>query len=382
LCTPSDARVIEAKAEQRSTRLLFFIAGFAAAAWASVVPFAKARTGLDEATLGLALLCLGAGSIIAMPVAGALSTSYGCRIVLAVSAALLCVTLPLLAIVSSATLLAATLFVFGIALGSTDCVVNVQAVIVERASDKPMMSGFHGFYSLGGIVGAASTSGLLTFNASALDSMLVVVVTIVIALLTAYRALLPYGNPREGPLFAIPHGTVLFIGVLCFIVFLVEGSMLDWSAVFLTEQRGVPSAQAGFGFACFSLAMTLGRLTGDAVVARIGRRAILAAGGVLAAGGIALAATIPWWQIALVGYALVGFGCSNIVPVLYTAAGRQTATPQAVAIPAITSLGYAGILAGPAGIGFIAHQSSLSVAFFCVAALMLVVVASSRLLHF
>jgi MFS family permease len=212
--------------------------------------------------------------------------------------------------------------------------------------------------------------------------MLVVVVTIVIALLTAYRALLPYGNPREGPLFAIPHGIVLFIGVLCFIVFLVEGSMLDWSAVFLTEQRGVPSAQAGFGFACFSLAMTLGRLTGDAVVARVGRRAILAAGGVLAAGGIALAATIPWWQIALVGYALVGFGCSNIVPVLYTAAGRQTATPQAVAIPAITSLGYAGILAGPAGIGFIAHQSSLSVAFFCVAALMLVVVASSRLLHF
>ena len=328
------------------------------------------------------MLCLGGGSIIAMPVAGALSTSYGCRIVLAVSAALLCVTLPLLAIVSSATVLAATLFVFGIALGSTDCVVNVQAVIVERASDKPMMSGFHGFYSLGGIVGAASTSGLLTFNASALDSMLVVVVTIVIALLTAYRALLPYGNPREGPLFAIPHGIVLFIGVLCFIVFLVEGSMLDWSAVFLTEQRGVPSAQAGFGFACFSLAMTLGRLTGDAVVARVGRRAILAAGGVLAAGGIALAATIPWWQIALVGYALVGFGCSNIVPVLYTAAGRQTATPQAVAIPAITSLGYAGILAGPAGIGFIAHQSSLSVAFFCVAALMLVVVASSRLLHF
>jgi MFS family permease len=375
-------RVIKARAEQRSTRLLFFIAGFAAAAWASLVPFAKARTGLDEATLGLALLCLGAGSIIAMPVAGALSTSYGCRIVLAVSAALLCVTLPLLAIGSSATLLAATLFVFGIGLGSTDCVVNVQAVIVERASSKPMMSGFHGFYSLGGIVGAASTSSLLTFNVSALESTLVVVVIIVIALLMAYRALLPYGNPREGPLFAIPHGIVLFIGVLCFIVFLVEGSMLDWSAVFLTEQRGVPSAQAGFGFASFSLAMTLGRLTGDAVVARIGRPAILAAGGLLAAGGIALAVTTPWWQVALVGYALVGLGCSNIVPVLYTAAGRQTVTSQAVAIPAITSLGYAGILAGPAGIGFIAHQSSLSVAFLLVAALMLVVVASSRLLHF
>jgi MFS family permease len=370
-------RPITARAEQRSTRLLFLIAGFAAAAWASLVPFAKARTGLNEAALGLALLCLGAGSILAMPIAGALSTRYGCRIVLAVSSALLCATLPLLAITSSVPLLATTLFVFGVALGSTDCVMNVQAVIVERASGKPMMSGFHGFYSLGGIVGAAGTSALLTLNMSALGSTLVVVVTIVIALLIAYPALLSYGNPAEGPPFAIPHGIVLFLGVLCFIVFLVEGSMLDWSAVFLAEQRGVPVAQAGFGFASFSLAMTLGRLTGDSIVATIGRRAVLAAGGLLSAGGIALAVTAPWWQVALVGYALVGLGCSNIVPVLYTAVGRQTTMPQAVAIPAITTLGYAGILAGPAGIGFIAHQSSLSAAFFLVAALMVAVAASS-----
>jgi MFS family permease len=374
-------RPITARAEQRSTRLLFLIAGFAAAAWASLVPFAKARTGLNEAALGLALLCLGAGSILAMPIAGALSTRHGCRIVLAVSSALLCATLPLLAITSSVPLLATTLFVFGVALGSTDCVMNVQAVIVERASGKPMMSGFHGFYSLGGIVGAAGTSALLTLNMSALGSTLVVVATIVIALLIAYPALLSYGNPAEGPPFAIPHGIVLFLGVLCFIVFLVEGSMLDWSAVFLTEQRGVPVAQAGFGFASFSLAMTLGRLTGDSIVATIGRRAVLAAGGLLSAGGIALAVTAPWWQVALVGYALVGLGCSNIVPVLYTAVGRQTTMPQAVAIPAITTLGYAGILAGPAGIGFIAHQSSLSAAFFLVAALMVAVAASSGMLR-
>jgi MFS family permease len=316
-----------------------------------------------------------------MPIAGALSTRYGCRIVLAVSSALLCATLPLLATLSSVPLLVTTLFVFGVALGSTDCVMNVQAVIVERASGKPMMSGFHGFYSLGGIVGAAGTSALLTLNMSALASTLVVVVTIVAALLMAYPALLSYGNPAEGPPFAIPHGIVLFLGVLCFIVFLVEGSMLDWSAVFLTEQRGMPSAQAGFGFASFSLAMTLGRLTGDSIVATIGRRAVLAAGGLLSAGGIALAVTAPWWQVALVGYALVGLGCSNIVPVLYTAVGRQTTMPQAVAIPAITTLGYAGILAGPAGIGFIAHQSSLSAAFFLVATLMVAVAASSSLLR-
>jgi len=374
-------QLITARTEQRSTRLLFLIAGFAAAAWASLVPFAKARTGLDEATLGLVLLCLGGGSIISMPIAGALSTRYGCRSVLAVSSLLLCATLPLLAIVSSVPLLAIGLFFFGIALGSTDCVMNVQAVIVERASGKPLMSGFHGFYSLGGIVGAAGTSVLLTLNASALGSTFVAVIAMVIALLIAYPALLPYGSPAEGPPFAIPRGVVLFLGVLCFIVFLVEGSMLDWSAVFLTEQHGVPSAQAGFGFASFSLAMTSGRLTGDAIIARVGRRAIVAAGGLLSAGGIVLAAMVPSWQVALLGYALVGLGCSNIVPVLFTAVGRQTTMPQAVAIPAITSLGYAGVLAGPAGIGFIAHHSGLAIAFLLVAALMVAVAVSSRLMR-
>jgi MFS family permease len=375
-------QLMMAKAEQRSTRLLFLIAGFAAAAWASLVPFAKTRTGLNEATLGLVLLCLGGGSIISMPIAGALSTRYGCRIVLTVSSLLLCAALPLLAIVSSVSLLAVALCIFGIALGSTDCVINVQAVIVERDRGKPLMSGFHGFYSLGGIVGAAGTSVLLTLHASALGSALVAVVAMVIALLIAYPALLPYGNPAEGPPFAIPHGVVLFLGLLCFVVFLVEGSMLDWSAVFLTEKRGIPSAQAGFGFASFSLAMTAGRLTGDAVVARIGRRAIVAGGGLLSAGGIALAALVPSWQLALVGYALVGLGCSNIVPVLFTAVGRQTSMPQAVAIPAITSLGYAGILTGPAAIGFVAYHSSLSVAFLLVAVLMVAVAASGRLLRF
>jgi MFS family permease len=371
-----------ARTEQRSTRLIFLVAGFAAAAWASLVPFAKARTGLDAGTLGLVLLCLGAGSIVSMPIAGALSTRYGCQIVLAASSVLLCAMLPLLAIVSSVSLLAIALFGFGVALGSTDCVVNVQAVIVERASGKPLMSGFHGFYSLGGIVGAAGTSVLLTLNASVLGTTLVAVIVMVIALLIAYPALLPYGSPAEGPAFAVPHGVVLFLGVLCFIAFLVEGSMLDWSAVFLTEQDGMRSSQSGFGFATFSLAMTLGRLTGDAAVASIGRRAIVGAGGLLSAGGIALAALVPSWQVALLGYALVGLGCSNIVPVLFTAVGRQTTMPLAVAIPAITALGYAGILAGPAGIGFIAHLSSLTVAFLLVAALMVAVAVSSRVLRF
>ena len=258
---------------------------------------------------------------------------------------------------------------------------NVQAVIVERAGAKPMMSGFHAFYSLGGIVGAASVSILLTLGATPLESTLAALVVIVLAVLLAYPGLLPYGNPAEGPAFAIPRGVVLFLGLLSFIVFLVEGSMLDWSAVLMTEQRGTGPGQAGFAFASFSMAMTLGRLIGDRVVAKVGRRPVVAIGGLLAAGGIALATLVSIRVVELFGFALVGVGCSNIVPVLFTAVGRQKTMPQSVAVPAITTLGYAGILTGPAGIGFIAHHSNLSVAFLFVATLMVAVAVSSGFLR-
>jgi predicted MFS family arabinose efflux permease len=374
-------RVTAGKSERQATRLLFLVAGVASAGWASLVPFAKVRTGLDEGELGLVLLCLGAGSIFSMPIAGALSTRYGCRVVLIASSLMACAALPMLAIVSAAPLLAAVLFIFGAAVGSADCVMNVQAVIVDRASETPVMSGFHAFYSLGGIVGAAGVSLLLTLGASPLCSTLAAVVVMVAATMIAFPGLLPYGNPAEGPSFAIPHGVVLFLGLLCFIVFLAEGAMLDWSAVFMTEQRGMPAAQSGFAFASFAMAMTVGRLMGDTIVAKIGRRAVVAGGGLLAASGIALATLVPSWQIALLGYALIGIGCSNIVPVLFTAVGRQKTMPQAVAVPALSSMGYAGILTGPAGIGFIAHHSNLSAAFLVVAALMVVVAASGRILR-
>jgi len=368
------------QSERQATRLVFFVVGFAAAAWACMVPFAKANTDLDEGSLGLVLLCLGVGSILAMPTAGALSTRYGCRVLLVVSCLVACAALPLLATVSSAQLLAIVLFVFGAALGSADCVMNVQAVIVERASAKPLMSGFHAFYSLGGICGAASTSMLLTLGATPLNSTLAALAVMLLAVLVAYPGLLPYGNAAEGPAFAIPRGIVLFLGVLCFIVFLVEGSMLDWSAVLMTETRDTSPAQSGFAFASFSMAMTLGRLIGDTVVAKFGRRPVVAVGALLAAAGIALATLVSIRAVSLLGYALVGIGCSNIVPVLLTAVGRQKTMPQAVAVPAITTLGYAGILVGPAGIGFIAQHSNLPVAFLVVAGLMVAVAVGSRLL--
>ena len=372
------APFVPGRLEQMSTRIAFFIAGFGLAAWAPLVPYAKARAGLDEATLGLLLLCLGAGSILAMPISGLLATRFGCRRVLVVGTILICLSLPLLATASTLPLLIATLFMFGAGLGAVDSTVNLQAVIVERASGRHMMSGFHGLFSVGGIAGAAGVSALLALGLSPLWAIAAVVVLILAALAKAAPHLLPYGSESSGPAFAVPHGVVLFIGVLCFIVFLAEGAMLDWSAVFLTTEKSLGEAYAGLGYAAFALTMTVGRLMGDTIVRRLGARRVIILGGLFAALGMALATLAPNWELSLLGYALVGVGCSNIVPVLYTAVGKQTVMPESIAVPAITTLGYAGILAGPAAIGFIAHASSLSMAFLLITALLLGVAISGR----
>lgn len=378
--TPATLKPAAGRAEQHSTRLLFLLAGFAAAAWASLVPVAKAATGVNEGQLGLVLLCLGIGSLLAMPVSGVVSTRHGCRKVLMVCGVALCACLPLLASVQNVFTLAAALFFFGAMIGTFDCVMNIQAVIVERDSKRPLMSGFHGFFSLGGLLGAATTSAIMDLGVSPFATVSAIALAGVLLLMLIRRHVLPYGNPAEGPPFALPRGEVLFLGMLCMTVFLVEGSMMDWSAVMLTENHGMPVAQAGYGFAAFSLTMTFGRLTGDRIVARVGRRSVVTVGGLLAMGGILLATLVPLWQAALLGYAMVGLGCSNIVPVLFTAVGRQTSMPQSVAVPAMSTLGYAGVLAGPAAIGFIAHHSSLPMAFLLVAALMLFVAISGRFL--
>jgi predicted MFS family arabinose efflux permease len=374
-------RFAPARLEQVSTRIVFFIVGFGMAAWAPLVPFAKERIGVDEGVLGLLLLCLGIGSIVTMPVAGALAARLGCRLVIIVSALLLCLTLPLLASVSSLPLLVATLLVFGASVGAIDVSMNIQAIIVERASGRPMMSGFHGLFSLGGIVGAAGMTLLLSAGASPLTATLVVIAGIVVALAMAASHLLPYGSHNGGPAFAFPRGVVWFIGVLCFIVFLTEGAVLDWSAVFLSSTRGMATSYAGLGYAAFALTMTIGRLSGDRIVQRFGGANIIVFGGLCAAAGFAIATVVVSWQVALLGYALVGVGCSNIVPVLFTSVGRQTDMPENVAVPAITTLGYAGILVGPAAIGFAAHAASLSAAFLIVALLLLGVAVSGRLLR-
>jgi predicted MFS family arabinose efflux permease len=367
-------------AQAHATRIAFFIAGFGMAAWAPLVPFAKERLGVSEGTLGTLLLCLGAGSILAMPFAGLLTSRAGCRRVLILSILVVCATLPMLAHLSTVAGLGVALFLFGAGMGALDCTMNIQAIILERASGRTMMSGFHGLFSLGGVAGAGGMSGLLTLGLSPWRATWIVVAAIVLMLALSARFFLPYGGRSSGPAFALARGVVLFIGVLCFILFLTEGAVLDWSAVFLTDVRGMSAAHAGLGYAAFAATMTVGRLTGDRIVVRFGPKAIVIGGSLIAAAGLALATLVPFWAAAILGYALVGVGCSNIVPVMFSLAGKQDEMPESIAVPAITTMGYAGILLGPAFIGYVAHASSLAIALLILSVMLVGVAASARAL--
>ncbi|VVO63726.1 Inner membrane protein YbjJ [Pseudomonas fluorescens] len=367
--------------ERMSTRIAFLIAGLLMSAWAPLVPLVKARAGLDDGGLGLLLLGLGGGSIVAMPFAGYLTAHYGCRPVVIWATIVLCAVLALLSTVAWLPGLVIAVTLFGASMGMLDCAMNIQSVIVEKNSGQALQSGFHGLYSVGGIVGAGAMTALLTLGLDPLIAALCIVATVLGSLYKAAPALLTYGTERGGPLFAVPRGIVLLLGTLCFIVFLTEGAMLDWSAVFLVSNRGLEPSIAGLGYASFAAAMTVGRLTGDAIVSKLGGVRVVALGGLCAAAGMIVSLGIDGWPASLIGYALVGAGCSNIVPVLFTAVGRQQRMPQAVAIPAVISMGYAGILIGPVCIGAIAHLSTLSFALSCLIVLLVFVSATARFLR-
>jgi predicted MFS family arabinose efflux permease len=346
--------------QRLSTRLAFLAAGTLMSAWAPLVPYAKTRMALDEAQLGLLLLCLGVGSITAMPITGVLASRFGCRSVILLSGILTCLILPLLAFAPSPWVLAVSLFLFGAAI-------------------RTLMSGFHALFSVGGFVGAGGMALLLWAGIGTLLACVIISALIAIVLYIAAPHLLrnPSTADRNSSLFVMPRGAVILIGVLCFIVFLAEGAILDWSAVLLTTS-GFATNYGGLGYAAFAVAMTIGRLTGDRIVHRWGGQRVLFFGGLFAAIGFFTTVFTGSPMVTLLGFVLIGLGASNIVPVLFTAAGNQHDMPAGLAISAVTTIGYAGILAGPALIGFVAHLSSLQFSFAVLGGTLLLVMASSK----
>jgi fucose permease len=368
-------------AARLSTRLFFLSSGFVNAAWAPMVPFAKLRSGLGTASFGTVLIGLGVGAVAIMPLVSWVLSRYGSRRCMAAACLLLTVVLPLLATLSSPLGLALVLLCFGFGLGGLDAGMNAQAVEVEVRSGRPLMSGFHGMFSIGGLSGSLGLTLLLAAGLSVQAGAVIISAIFLVIWVSHVRGLLPgfeahhAGGDRRGWRVAV-HPIVLLLGGLCFIGFLGEGAALDWSALFL-HGKGLATAFGGIGYAAFSVAMAAGRLTGDGVARRLGVVRLLRISALVAALGWAAAVLLPGVG-SVAGFALVGLGASNIVPLLFGAAARVRAVPPSVSIPIISALGYAGMLTGPALVGFAASATSLTVALSGVGALLLLVFAAAN----
>jgi predicted MFS family arabinose efflux permease len=361
-----------------ATRLAFLVAGFALACWAPLVPFARARLGVGDGVLGLLLLCLGGGSVAAMLAAGPLTARHGPRPVILASGIAMALVLPLLALAGTPLALGAALLVFGASLGTVDVAMNIHAIEVERAADVPLMSGFHALFSIGGFAGSALMTVLLGLGVPAVGACVLASALMLLALAQARPHFLPAAPAEDHPLFIRPRGVVLVLAGLAGVAFLAEGAMLDWGALLIIGKGLVPASRGGVGYILFATAMTLGRLGGDRLTARLGDRAALMGGGLVAVAGFVLLLAVPLAPVALGGFLLIGLGASNIVPVLFRRAGAQRAMPTALAIAAMTTTGYAGVLVGPAAIGFVAQATGLATAFWIMAGLLCLVPLLAR----
>ncbi len=368
--------------QRLATRLSFFSLGFATAAWAPLIPFAQQRLNLNHADFGLLLLCMGIGSMIAMPATGALVKRWGCRPLIALALMLLMVLLPSLTMWSSIVTMAVALFIFGSAAGCLGVAINLQAVVVEKHSVRALMSSFHGMCSLGGLTGAMLVTALLAVGLSPLMSTLSVVMILLVIGGVAIPSCLtsfeqdekPHEDTTQAPKkFYRPDGIILLIGMMCFIAFLSEGAAMDWGGIYLTSKYQLNPAFAGLAYTFFALSMTTGRFAGHILLKQWGEKNIVTYSAIGAAIGMAVIVTAPVWQVVVLGYALLGLGCSNIVPVMFSRVGRQNNMPKAAALSLVSTIAYTGSLSGPALIGLIGEWTGLSTVLTGVAVLLFII---------
>ena len=355
--------------EVHAARAFFFIGGFGTATWAPLVPLLRERLMVGDDVLGMLLLCIGVGSLLTMPLSGALAMRLGCRRVVMTASILFAAILLLVSCVDALSLAVPIVLIFGAVMGCIDVVVNIVAVLVEKGIGRRIMSGMHAFWSLGGFAGAGlygvwvGLLGLTPFQSTAIAAGLILLLTAVYG-----RHLIPYGG-GGGALLALPRGIIVFVGMTAFIAFLSEGAVMDWGGVYLTTVRGMDLALAGTGYSVFSAAMLTMRFLGDRVVQRIGALLVAVGGALLAFGGILLVMFAPVDALLYVGFFAIGIGSANIVPVFFSLMGRQNVMPVSAAVSAVSTMGYLGILAGPAAIGFVSSLTTLQTAFAMVAAL-------------
>ena len=366
------------KAKARlATRLAFFAAGFSMGCCAPFFPFIKENVNADKSQFGVLLLCLGIGAIIAMPITGILSAKRGSKPMVLLGGLSMVVLLPILVVVNSPIILALILFLFGAALGTLDVAMNVHGVEVEQIEKRSLMSNFHAQFSIGGLVGAALMTIFLSFGMHLLLSSIIASSITFFAMILTIKRLLIVNSVKQSK-FMFPKGVVLLLAIFAAIIFLVEGAVVDWGALLIIDLELTPIKSAGVGYILFSIAMVIARLLGGKIIDIIGEFKVLILGVITTIFGILtiLLSTLPLF--ALCGFMLIGLGVANLVPIFFSAAGRQKIMPAEIAIASVTTTGYAGILLGPVLIGYVAEVTTLSIAFSLLIPLVALTLISSK----
>jgi MFS family permease len=345
--------------ERGATFVVFLTLGIAVGVWAAALPALKLKLGLTARDLSLALFALSIGSILSTVTTGILAPRLGTGRATGLSALVLVLTSALTPLAPSLVLFAAVAALIGIAAGALDVSVNAHAGDIEARWGGPIMSSFHGAFSIGGLIGA-SAGGLLAARGWSVGGQMWLPIGIAAGLNVLALPALGRGarGSSSGLGLAWPNRAAFGLCAIALFCFVLEGAMADWSAVYLATEAGSSLGLAAAGYAAFSIAMATGRLLGDRIVAGLGPRRVIVLGGALAVFGMTLAVAVPLPLPAALGFALVGIGLSNVVPVVFSAAARTGSSPAA-GIAMVASIGYAGFLTGPPVIGTIASLVGL-----------------------
>jgi len=339
-----------------ATAAMFFVNGMVLAVWATNIPGMKAALALSDQQLGMALSAFAAGTMLTLFLAGSLVTRLGSRNTLLLGGALLAAVLPLSALATSSLAYSIAVFLLGVANSVFDVAMNTHGAIIEARRAKPLMSSFHAVFSIGGLAGASAVATLLADRLGPLHCLAFASASIALTSLLASRWLgrlepLSAGDGADGRVFAMPNLALLCIAGLTFLALFIERTVIDWSSLYLTDVSRASASTAAFAFGAFSLAMAVGRLSGDRLVRRLGQSTLLCGSGALGAAGLALGMLAPQPAAAIAGFVLVGLGLANMIPTLYSRASRAFPGAPGLGLAMNGTLGYVGFLIAPPVIG-------------------------------
>jgi MFS family permease len=351
-----------------ATSLFFFGMGFCFATWASRIPDIKSVLQLSEAALGSLLFAIPVGQLVAMPFSGKIVTHYGSRNISILGLFLYAICLTLLGLATTSWQLAIGLFLFGFFGNFCNIAVNTQGVYTQQLFDKPIIGSFHGSWSLAGFCGALVGLVMLAFKLSPLQHFAVALSLVVVIILLNYKFILKAKSKQQEEksnysFFKNPDMTLIWLGVVCFCGMASEGIMFDWSGVYFKEIIKAPGALVVLGYTTFMISMASGRFLSDILVRKYSAKKVLMVSGLVISGGLYMAVLLPYLIPCTIAFMLVGFGVSNVVPIIFNVAGNNEKVPPGIALTIVTSISFLGFLIGPPLIGFIAELTSLKYSF-------------------